>query len=103
MRWKRPKLSKFKVVVSVLLVAMVATAYATVIVVKDISWLQGELKLLYGSAEHAHSGMLWWAIETAEADLQQKLTHLKILAVAMALLVVSLMTSIKLKHSTTLD
>ena len=93
------KVSKFKVVVSVLLVAMVAVACNIAFVVKVIWRLQGQLKKLYWIAENTHSGVVGWAIDFTEEALEQKLTHLKILVVAMAVLVVSLMVSIKLKHS----
>lgn len=93
------KVSRFKVVVSVLLVAMVATACNIAFVFKDIWWLQGLLERMYRDAAHAHSGLIWLGIELTEAALDQKLTHLKILVVAMAVLVISLMISIKLKHS----
>ena len=98
-RDEKMKLSNFKVVVSVLLIAMVVVAYNIALVVKDIWRIQGALKKLYWIAENTYSGMVGWAIELTEEALEQKLMHLKILAVAMAVLVVTLILSIKLKHS----
>ena len=93
-------MSKFKIVVSVLVVAMVC---AIGIEVNYLWKVKSELDRLYWIAENTDSFMVWIAIEFVEADLRQHLTQLTVLIVMLPVTVIVswMLNRIYIKHKET--
>ena len=63
---------KFKILLAMMLVTIIALVCAIGLVWSDIQKLNAVLDNLYWTAENTHSGVVWSMIELAEARLQQK-------------------------------
>jgi hypothetical protein len=74
------KVSKFRLVVLVLICALICTI--TVVCI-DIWKIKADLDNLYWIAENTHSGMVWLFIERIESLLYQRLMLLMVLGVAL--------------------
>jgi len=86
----RTKVSKFTIVISVLVVVVVALVCAIASVYIDILRIRAQLDNFYWIAENTHSGGVRIAIDELEARLHQKVTVLTVLAVVATLIIASL-------------
>ena len=100
-RLKGVRLTKFGLVVSVLVVALVILGYYIAVVSIEIGRINRALDYLYWVAENKHSGMVSTFIEFTESRLHQKLvdlTTLWLITVSVLVLLISLMV-IKYKRT----
>ena len=88
MKWKAPKVSKFKIGVSVLVVAIVAMVCAIGIQVNYLCKLKSELDNLYWILENTDSVIVGVGISLAEENFRRELTRLKVLIVMLSVIII---------------
>ena len=93
-------MSKFKIVVSVLVVAMVC---AIGIEVNYLWKIKSELDRLYWISENTESALVGVAIDYVEADLRQHLTQLTVLIIMLPVTIIVswMLNRIYIKHKET--